>query len=136
MKEQSCILIVDDDPDDCELLQETLEEVGIAFTINVAHDGPAAFEFLKTLNGNLPKLIILDVNMPMMNGVDFLSNLNSLYSIPVIMYTTTCDEHLVKEAKELGAIDCVTKGTTYMDGLKFARRVAELVGSCMPIDKS
>ena len=132
MKEQPCILIVDDDPDDCELLEEALVEVGITFTISIAHDGPAAFKFLKTLE-DLPKLIILDVNMPMMNGVDFLSTLNSLYSIPVIMYTTTCDEQLVRKAKELGAIDCVKKGTAYMDGLKFAKRVAEFLGNCMPV---
>jgi CheY-like chemotaxis protein len=133
VKEQPCILLVDDDVDDCELLEETLREVGITLTINVVHDGPAAFEFLKNLDGNLPKVIILDVNMPMMNGMEFLSKLNSLYTIPVIMYTTTCDDNLIREAKELGAIDCVKKGTSYVDGLKFAKRVAQLVGNCMPV---
>jgi chemotaxis response regulator CheB len=74
--------------------------------------------------------------MPMMNGVDFLSKLNALYAIPVIMYTTTCDDGLVKEAKELGAIDCVKKGTTYVDSLKFAKRVAEIIGDCKSVDRN
>ena len=130
---QQCILIVDDDLDDCEFLKETLIEVGITLPINVAHDGRAAFELLESCNGSLPKLIILDVNMPIMNGVDFLSRLNSLYTIPVIMYTTSCDEQVIREAKELGAIDCVRKGTTYVDSLKFAKRVGELIANCTPV---
>jgi CheY-like chemotaxis protein len=124
---QQCILIVDDDEDDCDFLKETLIEVGVTLPIIFAHDGPAAFIVLEGLNGNLPKLIILDVNMPLMNGLTFYSKLKLRYNIPVIFFTTTCDDDLVKEAMELGAIDCVKKGVAYADNLSFAKRVSEFV---------
>ena len=125
--QQQCILIVDDDEDDCDFLKECLIAVGVTSPIIFAHDGPAAFDILEGLNGNLPKLIILDVNMPLMNGLTFYSKLRLTYNIPVIFYTTTCDDDLVKEARTLGAIDCVKKGVTYSDNLKFAKRVSEFV---------
>ncbi|HMG91161.1 MAG TPA: response regulator, partial [Chryseolinea sp.] len=95
--------------------------------IIVAHDGPAAFSVLEGLNGNLPKLIILDVNMPLMDGLTFYTKLKSTYNIPVIFYTTSCDDDLVKKATGLGVIDCVKKGVTYADNLSFARRVFDFV---------
>jgi len=125
--QQQCILIVDDDDDDCDFLKEILIDVGVTLPIVVAHDGPAAFRVLEDLNGNLPKLIILDVNMPLMNGLTFYSKLKLTYNIPVIFFTTTCDDDLVKEATGLGAIDCVKKGVTYVDNLSFAKRIYEIV---------
>lgn len=126
---QQSILIIDDDAEDCDFLKETLIEVGLKLPIDVVHDGPAAFKFLEDLNGNLPKLIILDINLPIMNGLIILSKLNLKYKIPVILYTTSCDDDLVREAKGLGAIDCVKKGVAYADNLRFAKRVAEFVGT-------
>ena len=73
--QQRCLLIIDDDEDDCDFLTESLIDAGITLPIIVAHDGPAAFKVLEDLNGNLPKLIILDVNMPLMNGLTFYSKL-------------------------------------------------------------
>ena len=126
---QESILIIDDDAEDCDLLKETLIEVGVRLPVYVVHDGPAAFQFLEDLNGNLPRLIILDINMPIMNGLVVLSKLNLKYKIPVILYTTSCDSDLVREAKSLGALDCVKKGVAYVDNLKFAKRVSEFVGA-------
>ena len=124
---QHCILIVDDDEDDCDFLKESLIDVGVTLPIFVVHDGPAAFNLLEGLKENLPKLIILDVNMPLMNGLTFFSTLKLTYNIPVIFYTTSCNDDLVKEATGLGAIDCVKKGVTYEDNLRFAKRVSEFV---------
>ena len=129
IKMQECLLIIDDDSEDCDLLKETLIEIGVKLPVYVVHDGPAAFKFLESLNGNLPRLIILDINMPIMNGLIVLSKLNLKYSIPVILYTTSCDADLVREAKDLGALDCVKKGVAYADNLRFAKRVSEFVGS-------
>jgi CheY-like chemotaxis protein len=121
------ILLIDDDEADCEFIQESLRQVGVRLHIYFAHDGPAAFKLLSELKENLPTLIILDVNMPMMNGMVVLQQLSQLYKIPVILYTTACDDTLIKEAKSLGAIDCVKKGTSYSDNLKFAKRVQGLL---------
>jgi CheY-like chemotaxis protein len=125
--QQQCVLIIDDDEEDCDFLKECLIDVGVTLPIVVAHDGPAAFKFLEDLNGYLPKLIVLDVNMPLMNGLTFYSKLRLTSNIPVIFYTTSCDDDLVKQARDLGAIDCVKKGVTYVDSMGFAKRVAEFV---------
>lgn len=131
---QQCILLVDDDKDDCDFLKESLIQVGVRLPVNVVHDGPEAFKFLENLNDNLPQLIILDVNMPLMNGMVILERLSREYKIPVILYTTSFDDNLMNEAKSLRAIDCVKKGTSYSDNLKFAKRVSEFVGRVTHIE--
>jgi CheY-like chemotaxis protein len=124
---QEWILIIDDDRDDCDFLKENLIEVGLKITIDFAHDGPAALKLLESRRENQPKLIILDVNMPFMNGLIVLAKLNVGYNIPVILYTTACNDVLIREAKAFGAIDCVKKGTSYSDNIKFAKSVFDLV---------
>jgi CheY-like chemotaxis protein len=121
------ILLVDDDKDDCNFLHDSLIQIGVKLPIVFVHDGPSVFRLLESLNENLPKLIILDVNMPLMNGMVVLAKLNKEYKIPVILYTTSCSDEIIREAKANGAIDCVKKGTSYVDNLKFAKRVSELV---------
>lgn len=121
------ILLIDDDRDDCDFLKENLIEVGVKLSIEFAHDGPAALELLESCRDNLPRLIILDVNMPFMSGLIVLAKLNVGYNIPVILYTTSCDDTLIREAKALGAIDCVKKGTRFSDNMKFAKSVFDLL---------
>lgn len=126
------ILLIDDDRDDCDFLKENLIEIGLKSSIEFAHDGPAALELLERCHENYPKLIILDVNMPFMNGLIVLAKLNVGYNIPVILYTTSCNDALIREAKALGAIDCVKKGTSFSDNMKFAKSVFDFVSSTTP----
>lgn len=126
------ILLIDDDRDDCDFLKENLIEVGLKLSIEFVHDGPAALELLERCQENYPKLVILDVNMPFMNGLTVLAKLNAVYNIPVILYTTSCNEVLIREAKALGAIDCVKKGTSFSDNMKFAKSVFDIISSSTP----
>jgi CheY-like chemotaxis protein len=103
------ILCVDDDADDLQLLHETLKDTHDNFVVVEAHNGRQALELLqKSKNtGDHPCLIILDINMPVLNGKETLSIIKKdemLKSIPVVVFTTSgsdsdkrfCDLHGVQ----------------------------------------
>lgn len=123
------ILLIDDDEDDIIFLRESLLQSGFRSSIDAVLSGPEAFHFLNERKEMLPSLIILDLNMPEMNGIEVLEKLQSDYSIPVIVYTTSCTDEIINEVKSRGAIDCLKKGTSYFDNLKFAAHVVQLLRS-------
>lgn len=123
------ILLIDDDEDDIIFLKESLLQSGFRSSIDAALSGQQAFQFLDERKEMLPSLIILDLNMPEMNGIKVLEKLQSDYSIPVIVYTTSCSDEIIDEVKKLGAMDCLKKGTSYSDNLKFATHVIQLMRS-------
>ena len=95
------ILIVDDEKDMCELLSMNLSLKGYA--TEKAHDGKAALEAIKKRS---PDLIILDVNMPKMDGFQLLKKLKStpLYArIPIIMLTVKKEPVYLDKGITLGA---------------------------------
>jgi CheY-like chemotaxis protein len=127
------ILIVDDDPDDCQIIEESLYQAGWKHAVHFAIGGHDALRFLELqrTSATLPVIIILDVNMPAMNGLEVLAKLKEdrYRHIPVILYSTSCSDELVLKSKELGAHDCAKKGTSYTDNIKFAHRVLALINS-------
>src|SRR5580692_10383958 len=93
------ILLVDDNEGDILLTREALEEASIINRISIAYDGMEAINFLKKRppfgNNPLPDLILLDINLPKMDGKEVLSIIKSdpdLKRIPVIMLTTSSSE--------------------------------------------
>jgi len=61
---------------------------------------------------NLPDIIFLDLNMPIMNGTEFLQKIKTidrLKDIPVVIFSTTSDERATQHVKRLGAMDFITK---------------------------
>jgi CheY-like chemotaxis protein len=134
MNMEYSILVVDDDPDDCQIIEESLYQAGWKYSVEFAIGGLEALKSLESqrTSGTLPVMIILDVNMPAMNGLEVLAKLkeNDFYRhIPVILYSTSCSDDLILKSKALGAHDCAKKGTSYTDNIKFARRVLALINS-------
>ena len=102
------ILIVDDDPDIIELLENILQKNG--YETDSAQNG---LECLKMVKKNPPALILMDIMMPILDGI---KTLESLYKdnetnreIPVIMVSGFIDEENSKIARDLGAKDVVSK---------------------------
>jgi DNA-binding response OmpR family regulator len=120
------VLIIDDDKDDCIAVERSLFQIGVKASLAFAYDGNSAFELLNN-SERLPRLIILDVNLPGIDGFDILRRLKLKYQIPVILHTTVCNEDIMERALNLGAIDCVQKGTSFADNLKFAMRISEVL---------
>jgi two-component system, chemotaxis family, response regulator Rcp1 len=96
--QQIHILLVDDNEGDILLTREALEEARIINKISIAYDGMEAIRFLKSLPSfgtSMPDLILLDINLPKMDGTEVLAIIKSdpdLKRIPVIMLTTSSSE--------------------------------------------
>jgi CheY-like chemotaxis protein len=119
----STILLVDDDPDDQFIFNNALKEVDRSISLSIAKDGVYALEKLKVFT---PDLIFLDMNMPRMNGVEFLSSIKALSpfnKIPIIVYTTSTNLSDKAKVKLLGARDCVEKPVLFEDTVNTIRKI-------------
>jgi DNA-binding response OmpR family regulator len=104
------ILIVDDDPKQLKILTGNIMEYNPGYKLIITTNGKSAIDIAKS---NKPDLILMDWEMPVMNGVEAIRHLKALEetkSIPVIMVTGTHNEtEKLKEAMDAGAIDFVNK---------------------------
>lgn len=106
----SSVLLVDDDIDDRTIFSEVLKDIDQTLTCNTASNGEDALTQLE--NGLRPDIIFLDLNMPRINGKQFLQEIKkqeTLQDIPVIIYTTSSEVQDKKETQQLGASGYFTK---------------------------
>ncbi|MFD7517515.1 response regulator [Streptomyces niveus] len=106
------VLLVEDDPADALLIEDALVERGMARSIAQVADGLTALEYLRDTGNGRPDLIILDLNMPRMNGRELLAALKndpSLGSIPVVVLTTSTAPDDIADAYRQHANAYVTK---------------------------
>jgi CheY-like chemotaxis protein len=105
-------LVIDDDTDDRELFTEALASVDPVIVCDQATDGAEALKWLTTNAIDQPDIIFLDINMPVMNGWQFLTRLkkDDVYKhIPVIVYSTSSTLKDKRIADDLGALCFITK---------------------------
>lgn len=101
------ILLVEDDNIDAKAFLRAMEKLRISNPVTVARDGVEAWELLKGLGGKpipRPNLVILDINMPRMNGLELLRKIRGdadLRSLIVFVLTTSNDEQDKFEAYDL-----------------------------------
>jgi DNA-binding response OmpR family regulator len=98
------ILVVDDEPRIVQLVRDYLEHGG--FTVLVASDGPAALRSART---GRPDLVILDLGLPGLDGLDVARALRREGEVPIIMLTARTEESDKLIGLELGADDYLTK---------------------------
>jgi len=99
------VLVVDDEPDAVELLQEFLAAKG--YDVLTATGGEEA---LRIVREERPHLILLDVRMPGMNGLEVLRHVRQIdQEVGVIMVTAVSEEETGREALALGAFDYIVK---------------------------
>ena len=106
------ILIGEDDIDDEELLKELFASVDSSFSLNFISNGQQVLTYLQNLKGHLPCLIILDYNMPALNGAEILEALKKegrYKSIPKIIWSTSTSEAFRKICLDAGANDYIIK---------------------------
>ena len=125
------ILLGEDDIDDEELLKELFLTVDDSFELTFINNGRHVIEHLETLSTDqLPCLLILDYNMPELNGAEILKELkkNSRYdSIPKIIWSTSGAEMYKQLCLNLGAADYVIKPSNVND---LVRIVKNMISYC------
>lgn len=92
MKHDPRILLIEDNEGDAELTIEALKHNAISSEIKVINNGEDALKFLKLESEKLPDLILLDLNLPKVDGKEvlhFVKNDDALKGIPVVMLTTS-----------------------------------------------
>lgn len=106
---EETIFIVDDDKDIINLLKTMLKKIGYK---NLLHDnGSKIMELIDTME-NIPALVVLDINMPEVNGLDVLKhmrNSDKWAEVPVILLTAANDVETVKKAVKFGTNDYLIK---------------------------
>ena len=127
------IVLVEDDPNDAELITRSLRKYHLANKIVLLEDGAKALDFLfgkggwaETPDHVAPKVVLLDVKLPKVNGLEVLGRIKSdprTRDIPVVMLTSSNQERDVEAAYKLGANSFVTKPIKFDE---FAKAVADL----------
>ena len=120
------IIIADDDPDDKEFFDAAVKEINPSVKIfNV----PNGKELMRLLDSFVPDMVFLDLDMPVMNGVESLvairANAN-LEKMPVVVYSSTTREANIQTAYEMGAHLFFIKPSVYQDYLNSLRAILRL----------
>lgn len=109
------VFYADDDPEDCQLFEEALQQIDHGLKPIIAKDGKQALAMLDQM-ATLPDYIFLDINMPLVDGKKCLIEIKKnerLRNIPVIMYSTTSDTNEIQQYYLLGAHDFLIKPSDF-----------------------
>jgi CheY-like chemotaxis protein len=113
----SKVFLIEDDEDDQELFVMALREINPSVDCTVLSGARAALQALEQ-NKAAPDLIFLDLNMPVMTGQQFLTELNKKNpdnQIPIVVLSTSSDQATIDEAKVLGARSFITKPSNFRE---------------------
>ncbi|MDI3321529.1 response regulator [Pinibacter soli] len=128
---QAKILLVDDDLEDRFLIEDSFKEIGVSDLLHFEDNGENALNYLEQsfYSCSLPCLIILDLNMPKMNGTQILRLLkgnDKFINIPVIIFSTSLNAIEKEECLRLGAYSYVIKPVFYKDSIDTAKMFYDL----------
>lgn len=116
MRSSKPILLVEDDQVDAMTVKRALEEIKVTNRLDIVNDGEAALRFLKNPENKKPGIILLDLNMPKMNGIEFLKIAKkdeSLKKIPVVVLTTSKEDQDKVDSFNLGVAGYMIKPVDY-----------------------
>jgi CheY-like chemotaxis protein len=126
------ILLVEDDPGDVLMTREAFEDNKVANHLHVVYDGTSALEFLRNegeyTDAPTPDLILLDLNLPRMDGREVLAEVKNdplLRQIPVVVLTTSEAEEDVLRSYALHANAYVTKPVDFERFIEVVRKIDE-----------
>jgi len=133
MNQEIEIVLVEDNPGDAELAIRALKKQNFANKLIHLQDGAEAMDFIFGTGeyegrnvGNTPKVILLDLKMPKVSGIEFLMKIKSdprTKSIPVVILTSSAQDPDIERCYELGANSYIVKPVEFDN---FAKTVADL----------
>jgi len=132
MKKEIHILLIEDNEGDIVLTIEALKEARISNTIDVVRDGEKAMQFLlkqgEFKNAATPDLVLLDINLPKIDGKEVLMNIKNdevLKVIPVVMLTTSDSEKDIFESYHNHANCYITKPVGFQSFIEVIHTIKE-----------
>ncbi|MFC5284169.1 response regulator [Pedobacter alpinus] len=127
--------IADDDPDDRMIIKEAFEENNCSNSLSFFEDGEEVLlKFKEAIsNGSIiyPSLLILDLNMPKVNGLELLTQLKKdeiTKNIPVVILSTSRSHHDKEKVLKLGADDFITKPFSFDVMIEITRDLIQKYG--------
>ena len=131
---RDCILMMaDDDPDDREFVREAFEESGFRGRFQFVEDGGGLLDYLNLAKTGLPDrqhpmpdLILLDLNMPRIDGHEVLERIKSderLRRIPIVVLSTSSSELDIQRTYDRGVNSFITKPSGYEELVEMAARL-------------
>ncbi|MCE7071946.1 response regulator [Dyadobacter sp. CY327] len=116
MKEQKKIYLADDDQDDRFFLRQAIQAANASTEIIEVENGLELIKAMKQLPGKQASLILMDMNMPKMNGLETIAAIRAdadLSAVPVVMISTSSNTLLIEKAYQAGADSFITKPSTF-----------------------
>ncbi len=123
-----CILLVEDNPMDLDLTLRAFNKKKFANTIHVARDGEEALAWFERWEAGepLPAVILLDLNMPRINGLEVLQQLKAhprFRRIPVVVLTSSREDSDLKAAYDLGVSSYIEKPVSFSKFIEVAEHI-------------
>jgi CheY-like chemotaxis protein len=110
------VLLVEDDAIDTMTVRRAFRDLKLSNPLAHATNGEEALEYLRNSGNSMPCVILLDLNMPRMNGVEFMKAVKAdsmLKKIPIVVLTTSRDDRDIVESYKLSAAGYIVKPVDY-----------------------
>lgn len=120
------ILLIEDDIIDQMAVKRAFKELKITNKLFIANNGEEALEFLRDKNNQLPGFILLDLNMPKMNGLEFMDVVKKdpdLKKIPIVVLTTSMEENDRIESFNLSVAGYIIKPVDYHNFIEAVKAI-------------
>lgn len=120
------ILLVEDDKIDQKSVQRAFHDLKIANGLVVVQNGQEALTYLNDKGNHTPCLILLDLRMPVMSGLECLAVIKRtehLKRIPVVVLTTSSDDRDLKQCYDLGVVGYMVKPVDYQKFIEMVRTI-------------
>lgn len=128
MRNNRDILVVEDDRVDAMTIERVFKQLGLANRIIFCTDGVEGIEYLQNECSTLPAIVLLDINMPRMNGIEFLRIIRNdpeFKKLPVVILTTSGEERDKIDSFELGISGYMVKPVDYDEFVKMIQVIVQ-----------
>ena len=121
------VYLVDDDQDDRYLIRQAIQQTGVQVEVIEAENGLELLHLIQQNDKLSPALILLDMNMPKMNGLEttlaLKANATTL-NIPVVMISTSSNQSLIESAYQAGINSFITKPSSFQEFTRLGDQLA------------
>jgi CheY-like chemotaxis protein len=125
-KNCKAILLIEDDQVDAMTVRRALKELQVSNRLDHVENGEEALDYLRDSGKELPCLILLDINMPIMTGIEFLQEVKAMHEfkrIPTVALTTSDEQKDKVETFNLGIAGYMRKPVDYQQFVEIIRTI-------------